>query len=166
FASYSSSLVPGDTNNLQDAFVHDMLTGSTTRVSVASDGTQADSTSFQPTISLDGRYVAFPSGSSNLVPNDTNDTIDVFVHDMLTGSTTRVSVSSSGTQANDYSLYPSISADGRYVAFASYASNLVSNDTNGTSDIFVHDMLTGSTTRVSVASDGTEANAGSNVYIS
>jgi Tol biopolymer transport system component len=161
FASYSHSLVSGDTNNVEDCFVHDMVTGSTTRVSVASDGTEANGECFQPTISGDGRYVTFPSSASNLVPNDTNDVYDIFVHDMLTGSTTRVSVASDGTQANapfsgTVNDFPSINADGRYVAFSSASTNLVPNDTNGANDIFVHDMLTGSTSRASVASDGSQ----------
>ena len=81
---------------------------------------------------------------------DTNGAIDVFVHDRQTGQTTRVSVASDGTQGNDHSFVSSLSADGRYVAFTSLASNLVAGDTNGTSDAFVHDRQTGQTTRVSV----------------
>src|SRR5262249_22098526 len=129
-----------------------------TRVSVASDGTQANGETLQPTISANGRYVTFDSLASNLVSGDTNGKYDVFVHDMLTGSTSRISVASDGTEGNNDSDTPSINADGRYVEFASRASNIVSNDSNGVDDLFVHDMLTGSTTRVSVASDGTEAN--------
>jgi Tol biopolymer transport system component len=160
FGSAASNLVPGDTNNTPDMFVHDMVTGATTRVSVASDGTQANGPSeFYASISADGRYVAFVSDASNLVPGDTNGTTDIFVHDMVTGSTTRVSVASDGSQGEVYqSIDPFISADGRYVAFDTTASNLVPDDTNGTEDVFVHDMLTGSTTRADVASDGTQAN--------
>jgi len=132
--------------------------GITTRVSVASDGTQASSGSSRPSISADGRYVAFASDASNLVSGDTNGQKDIFVFDRHTGQTTRVSMASDGTQANSISDWPSISADGRYVAFSSFASNLVLGDTNGRGDIFVHDRLTGETTRVSVASDGTQAN--------
>jgi Tol biopolymer transport system component len=156
--SGASNLVPGDTNGCEDVFVHDRLTGQTTRVSVASDGTQGDYVSGSPSISADGRYVAFVSWASNLVPGDTNGHEDVFVHDRLTGETTRVSVASDGTQADGPSDAPSISADGRYVAFLSQASNLVPGDTNGDWDAFVHDRLTGETARVSVASDGTQAN--------
>jgi Tol biopolymer transport system component len=158
FSSLASNLVPGDTNGKQDIFVHDRLTGQTTRVSVASDGTQGNGDSDFASISADGRYVAFSSLASNLVAGDTNGTWDVFVHDRLTGQTTRVSVASDGTQGNEDSIGVEISADGRYVAFTSLASNLVAGDTNGTWDVFVHDRLTGQTTRVSVASDGTEGN--------
>jgi Tol biopolymer transport system component len=159
FSSDASNLVPNDTNGGSDVFVHDMVTGSTTRVSVASDGTQGNGTLSNniPSISADGRYVAFFSDSSNLVPNDTNAAPDVFVHDMVTGVTTRISVASDGSQGDSLSFYPSISANGRYVVFASAASNLIPNDTNGAQDIFVHDMVTGLTTRVSVASDGSQA---------
>jgi Tol biopolymer transport system component len=131
---------------------------------VASDGTQANRPSYRPSISADGRYVAFSSGASNLVPGDTNYWVDVFGRDCQTGETTRVSVASDGTQANYPSYRPSISADGRFVAFDSQASNLVANDTNGRSDVFVHDRQTGETSRVSVRSDGTQGTGG-NSYI-
>jgi Tol biopolymer transport system component len=156
FRSWASNLVNGDTNNLPDIFVRDLQTNQTTRVSVASDGTQANNFSFEPSISADGRYVAFTSWANNLVSGDTNGDWDIFVHDRQTGATIRVSVATGGGQAAGRSQRPSISADGRYVAFASSASNLVSGDTNDHQDIFVHDRQTGQTTRVSVASDGTQ----------
>jgi len=158
FYSLASNLVPGDTNGVEDVFVHDRLTGQTTRVSVASDGTQGNGPSWGPSISADGRFVAFESRASNLVPGDTNDTTDVFVHDRLTGQTMRVSVASDGREGNSYSWLARISADGRFVVFTSDASNLVPGDTNGTWDVFVHDRQTGQTTMVSVASDGTPGN--------
>jgi LPXTG-site transpeptidase (sortase) family protein len=161
FSSAASNLVSGDTNGFRDIFVHDRQTGATTRVSVASDGTQGNNSSHIPSISADGLYVAFESDASNLVSGDTNGTRDIFVHDRQTGVTTRVSVASSGTQANGGSYNAAISADGRYVAFESVASNLVSGDTNGARDVFVHDRQTGTTTRVSVASSGTQGNGNS-----
>jgi Tol biopolymer transport system component len=158
FQSAATDLVPGDTNGLVDVFVHDRLTGQTTRVSVASDGTQATGGSVSPALSADGRFVAFFSDAPNLVPGDTNGLFDVFVHDRLTGETTRVSVASGGAQATGGdSLNAVLSADGRFVAFASEATNLVPGDTNGATDVFVRDRLTGQTTRVSVASDGAQA---------
>jgi Tol biopolymer transport system component len=161
FESYASNLVAGDTNGQWDAFVRDRVTGATTRVSVASDGAQANNDSSAPVISADGRFVAFYSVASNLVAGDTNGKKDVFVHDRVTGATTRVSVAIGGTQVNGDSVQPVTSADGRYVAFQSLASNLVAGDTNGTWDVFVHDRVTGATTRVSVATAGTQANGGS-----
>jgi PKD repeat protein len=158
FFSYASNLVSGDSSGEGDVFVHDRQTGQTVRVSVASDGSQGNDRSWYPSISADGRYVAFCSSASNLVSGDTNYRDDVFVHDRQTGQTTRVSVASDGTQGNDASRYSSISADGRYVAFDSWASNLVSGDTNGEDDVFVHDRQTGQTARVSVASDGSQGN--------
>jgi len=164
FDSFASNLVSGDTNLATDIFVHDRQTGQTTLVSVASDGTQGNGPSLEPSISATGRYVAFQSEASNLAEDgDTNGTYDVFVHDRETGETTRVSVRSNGTQGNGLSLHPSLSATGRYVAFDSEASNLVSGDTNSTSDVFVHDRETGQTTLVSVASDGTQGNGYSSV---
>ena len=159
FASSATNLVSGDTNKHPDIFVRDLQTNQTTRVSVASDGTQANNFSFNPSISADGRYVAFTSWANNLVSGDTNGGRDIFVHDRQTGATTRVSVATGGGQAAADSQRPSISADGRYVAFESDASNLVSGDTNNHPDIFVHDRQTGVTMQVSVASDGTQTYA-------
>ena len=138
--------------------------GDTTRVSVDSSGVQANNYSRFPAISADGRYVVFESEASNLVAGDTNGTGDVFVHDRQTGETTRVSVDSSGAEANGSSEASAISGDGRYVAFSSYASNLVSGDTNGMIDIFVHDRQTGQTTRVSVNSSRAQANDNSSDF--
>jgi Tol biopolymer transport system component len=163
FESFASNLVSGDTNGILDIFVHDRQTSTTTLVSVASDGTQADGGSESPAVSADGRFVAFESVASNLVPGDTNGAFDVFVHDRQTGAVTRVSVASDGTQADNTSRSASISADGRFVAFHSFATNLVQPDTNPDFDVFVHDRQTGTTTRANVASDGTQANSGPSV---
>jgi Tol biopolymer transport system component len=159
FDSLASNLVAEDTNDRYDVFVHDRQTGQTTRVSVSSEGKEGDDGSSHPSISSDGRYVAFNSEASNLVPDDTNGLYDIFVHDRQTGQTTRVSVSSSGEQGNSNSYWPSISADGRCVAFGSYASNLVPDDTNASGDVFVHDRQTGQTTRVSVSSSGEQGDS-------
>jgi Tol biopolymer transport system component len=158
FTSDSFDLVPGDTNASMDVFVHDRLNGITERQSVAADGTQGNRYSKDPAISADGRYVAFRSWSSNLVPGDTNDCEDIFVRDRITGSIERASLDSNGVEGNDVSLFPALSADGRYVAFYSFAWNLVPGDTNHRCDTFVHDRRTGATERVSVASDGTQGN--------
>jgi predicted RNA-binding protein with TRAM domain len=154
FRSSADSLVPGDTNGYSDIFVHDAQTGLTARVSVDSTGHESNDASHAPSISADGQVVAFFSGAGNLVHGDTNGCFDVFVHNMQTGQTARASVNSAGAQANDYSYRASISADGRFVAFYSFASNLVSGDTNDCNDVFVHDMQSGLTTRVSVDSSG------------
>lgn len=166
FESGASTLVPDDTNNQLDVFVRDRQNGTTTRVSVASDGTEGNGSSGNPSISADGRYVAFDSEADNLVADDTNGERDVFVHDLETGQTTRVSVASDGTQANDWSASPTISADGRYVFFESDATNLAPGETcfdyGGSNtcmtQIYRHDRLTGETIRVSVSSDGMAAN--------
>ncbi len=116
--------------------MHDRTTGTTERVSVSSAGVQGDGASYVPAISADGRYVAFYSAATNLVGGDTNGFSDIYVHDRTTRVTTRVSVSSAGAQGNGSSWKPAISADGRYVAFESDASNLVPDDTNGGADVF------------------------------
>lgn len=159
FSSAAANLVSTDTNFSTDIFVRDTLTGVVRRVSVASDGTEANLSSYELDISDNGRYVTFASRAYNLVPGDTNgQTKDIFVHDLETGITSRVSVASNGTEADAGSDYPSISNDGRYVVFLSEATNLVGGDTNGEQDVFLHDTQTGMTRRISVASDGTEAN--------
>jgi len=156
FESYATNLVDGDTNGDYDVFVHDRVTGTTTRVSVSSTGAQGDGESYGPSLSADGRYVAYFSRATNLVGGDTNGSYDVFVHDRVSGTTTRVSVSSAGAQGDGDSSGPSLSADGRYVAYFSRATNLVGGDTNGSSDVFVYDRVTGTTTRVSVSSAGAQ----------
>ena len=133
--------------------------GVTTQVSVGWDGSPPNGRAEMSVISADGRYIAYQSDASNLTPGDTNAYQDIFVYDRVTGQTTRVSVASDGSQGNGYSTSPAISATGRYVAFASFATNLVAGDTNGYADMFVHDQVTGQTERVSVASDGSQGNA-------
>jgi Tol biopolymer transport system component len=161
FVSYDSNLVPNDTNNAYDVFVHDRTTGTTTRVSVPSSGGQGSSDSYNPSISADGRFIAFSSYATNMVANDTNGSADVFVRDRTAGTTRRVSVSSDSDQGDGDSLFPSISANGRFVAFESNATNMVTNDTNGSADVFVRDRATGTTRRVSVSSDSDQGNDGS-----
>ena len=158
FESLASNLVDDDTNRVSDVFVHDHQTGGTTRISVDSRGRQANGGNSAPSLSADGRFVAFGSYASNLVDGDTNQDIDVFVHDRQTGGTTRISVDSQGREANGSSGIPAISADGRWIAFHSFASNLVEGDNNGSLDIFVHDRKTGTTTRASLTEGGRETN--------
>lgn len=170
FESTAPNLVSGDANGAADIFVRDVTARTTTRVNVASTvpplpALEAIGHSSRPSLSDDGRYVAFESNAPNLVIGDTNQAYDVFVHDRATAVTTRVSVASGGSQADDGqyrdSQVPALSADGSTVAFRSSASDLVGNDRNGRHDIFVHRRATGITDRVSVASNGTEANWGS-----
>jgi len=163
FASYATNLVVGDSNGFADVFLHDRLTGVTSRISVDSFGAEANSASEKAEISADGTTVAFYSFASNLVVGDTNSASDCFVHEIASGLTTRVSISSGGVEANSVcgNFFPDLNDDGRFVAFDSIADNLVLGDTNGTWDTFVHDRLTGSTTRVSVTSAGAQANSSS-----
>ncbi len=156
FESLASNLVPGDTNGTWDVFLHDCQTGATTRVSVDSGGVQGNGASRYPVISADGRIVAYYSDASNLVAGDTNNTTDIFVRDLQAGTTSRVSVDSAGGQSNSISYWPALSSDGRFVSFASFATNLVPGDTNGTGDVFLHDRLTGVTTLVSISATGVQ----------
>jgi archaellum component FlaF (FlaF/FlaG flagellin family) len=163
FQSSASNLVPGDTNGpwKDDIFVRDRARAATRRVSVSSTGVQANNNSYAASVSADGRYVAFQSMASNLVPGDTNAHTDIFVRDRARETTRRVRVSGVGAQADNGSGTAAISADGRYVAFTSYASNLVTGDTNRHYDVFVRDRWSGATRRVSVSSTGAQANGGS-----
>lgn len=160
FDSDLATLVAGDANGKADVFVHDRVSGTTTRVSVATGGAEAVGDALgniRPSISADGRLVAFVSDAANLVSGDTNGFLDAFVHDRVTGTTTRVSVRSGGAQATGADTFSvALSADGRYAAFDSEAG-VVTPDGNGDRDVFVHDRVTGDTVRVSVATGGAEA---------
>src|SRR5690606_13319421 len=122
-----------------DVFVHDRTTGSTIEMSVAANGRAGSSGVDSPAFSADGRYVAFSSLASNLVPGDTNDSFDVFIHDQVTGVTERVSLAHDAAQGSGHSSFAAISADGRHVAFTSHAANLVPEDTSPLRDVFVVD---------------------------
>jgi Tol biopolymer transport system component len=161
FRSAATNLVPDDTNGVDDVFVHDRKTGVTKRISVSSTGEQGNAASMHADISDDGKSVGFRSSASNLVPGDDNGVDDVFVSDLATGLVTRLSVSSTGAEGDGESLYPSLSADGRFVAFMSFADNLVSGDGNGQPDIFVHDRQTATTALVSTGLDGAITNGAS-----
>jgi Tol biopolymer transport system component len=151
--------VTGDTNAKADVFLFDRQTSTTTRVSVASDGTQANNRSYYPDISADGRYITYESLASNLVPGDTNNQDDVFVFDRQTGITTRISVFSDGTQAWEGSNEPVISPDGRFIAYSSAQDGLASGDTNNARDVLLFDRLTNTTSQVAVTIDGSQPNS-------
>ena len=151
FDSEATNLVLDDTNGVGDVFLRDLQLGTTVRVSLTAAGEQANSGGGTPSVSADGRFVAFESGSTNFVSGDTNGFGDIYVKDMVTGAVARASVTSTGGEPNNESMTASISGDGRYVVFDSDADNLVPNDTNGVGDIFVRDMQLGTTTGVTVS---------------
>ncbi|MGH2635083.1 MAG: CARDB domain-containing protein [Actinomycetota bacterium] len=157
----TSPLVPEDTNNAEDIYVRDLVNGTTERVSVSSAGVEGNSSTTATSVSADGRWVVFSSFANNLVPNDTNGHFDSFIHDRQTGLTELVSVSSDEVQADAQAVTPSVSADGRFVAFWSNATNLVPGDTNERPDVFVRDRETGTTQRVSVSSDEEQSDGNS-----
>jgi len=172
FRSSATNLVGGDTNGRPDVFVRDWVAGTTTRVNVSSTGEEANLETYRGSISGDGRWVAFRSEASNLVPGDTNGAQDVFEHDRGSNETTRISVSTAGSQAwappprrtgpgHKFMSRAFLSRTGRFAAFGSYASNLVDGDTNGASDVFLHDLRTHRTIRVSVGARGVQANGDS-----
>jgi len=157
FESSATNLVTGDTNGIPDVFLHDTQTTTTTRVRVATGGTQANGASSAPAISANGRYIAFQSTAPDLVTGDTNTVMDIFLHDTQTPSTTsRVSVTTVGAEANGASSTPAISGDGRYIAFQSAATDLIATDTNGVTDIYLRDYQTPSTVRLSLPVGGAQ----------
>jgi Tol biopolymer transport system component len=160
FASAATNLVPGDTNGRLDIFVCNRSSGTIERVSVSSSGVQGDGDSILPAISANGNFVAFKSLSTNLVANDNNGVVDVFVYDRAAGTTERISVDVNGQDADDFSFPPSISDDGRFVAFGSYATNLAAGDNNHTSNVFVRDRTIGKTLLVDVGNRGQLGNGG------
>jgi Tol biopolymer transport system component len=161
FWSPADNLVPGDGNGVNDVFRRDLLTNTTTRVSVDAGGGDPNSESFYPSISATGRYVAFASSATDLVAADTSPVEDIFVRDLQSGTTTRVTVDATGGDPNQGTRHARISADGRHVVFASFASDLVANDGNGLEDVFVRDLNVGSTTRASVDTANGDANGAS-----
>ena len=156
------NLTPGDDNPHWDVYLHDVETGENWLVSRTLDGTAGNASSFNPSISADGRYVAFTSAVSDLVAGDTNGAADVFVFDRVAGTVERVSTDAAGAQGDLFSVGASISADGRYVAFESLATVFHPADVNGSVDVFVKDRATGAVTMVTVRPDGLPANYGGN----
>ncbi|MCA9421225.1 MAG: FG-GAP repeat protein [Nitrospira sp.] len=154
FSSVSTNLVSGDTNGKKDIFVHDLLTGQTTRVSLSSAGPQGNGDSNDPTLSADGNLVAFSSYATNLVSNDTNIAQDIFLHDRTLGQTTRVSLPNTGGEADGPSTRPAISATGGSVAFDSLATNLVSGTPNGNSNVFALNRNASWTTLIASSGSG------------
>lgn len=166
FISLASALPGGHPDGSLDVYLHDRMTGQTERVSVSTAGTAGNGESGLPSVSADGRYVAFSSTATNLAPGDTDDREDVYLRDRLLGTTTLISVDNTGVKADDGGWLGVVSADGRFVSFNSEATNLVPNDTNGTIDLFVRDLHTNQTTRVSVGTGATQANGHSMGVIS
>ncbi|MEZ4114406.1 MAG: hypothetical protein R3B65_03140 [Candidatus Paceibacterota bacterium] len=159
FSSDASNLVPNDTNGVRDVFVYDRQTNTIERISLGGFGVESNGDSFSANLSYSGNYVTFVSDASNLVPNDTNGVRDVFVYDRNTHIIERVSLNNSGVEGNNDSVKPSISSNGRYVAFSSDASNLVPNDTNGVRDVFVYDRTTNLIQKISTNQSGLFGNA-------
>jgi len=156
--SEASNFVADDTNGVSDVFVLDLSTGSLERVSVTTDGGQADGQSYSPSIDAAGRYVVFTSEAANLASDSCAVCADVYLHDRQTGETRHLSAISNPA-ADDASYQPRISADGEWVVFESLASELVPGDTNGVADIFLYEVATGDLTRVSTMAGGGEADA-------
>jgi hypothetical protein len=161
FSGADNLLEASDGNDAYDIFQFDVGRAVMERASVSSSEAEANGHSLNPSISGNGQRIAFVSYATNLVAGDTNEWGDIFVRDLSSGQTIRASVSTSGTESNGDSSEPAISSDGRYVAFSSYASNLVGSDGNSRQDVFVRDLQTNQTNRVSVSSSGTEADEAS-----
>ena len=161
YTSAATNLAAICTNGLNHILVYNRTTGQTTCASVNSNEQQSNDDSFLPTISNDGRFVAFQSSATTLAPECANAHFHIFLRNRGAGQTTCASVDSSGDQGNDDSFFPSISDDGRFVAFYSAATNLASECTNGNSHIFRHGRLTRRTTCASVDASGNQGNGDS-----
>ncbi len=161
FRSFATSLVPNDQNLETDVFVRDLQAGTTTRVSVGPRGMEADGASGEPSISGDGRFVAFDSYAQNLTGDVLRAPLNVFVHDRAAGRTDLVSANDRSEPGNSGSAAPSISADGRFIAFESHADNLEGRDRNRVADVFMRDRVRAETERVSLTADGDESNGDS-----
>ncbi|MEV6238133.1 hypothetical protein [Lentzea sp. NPDC051838] len=160
FRSEASTLVEGDTNGVADVFLADRVSGSVRRISTALDGAQGDKLVHHGlAMSADGRFVVFPSAATNLVPGDTNGSVDMFVKDVVSGAVERVNVSASGEQTSSYTLMPAITPDGSRVLFVAWGDNLVPGDTEDTPDIFMKDRRSGAVVRVNTRADGVVSDA-------
>lgn len=149
FHSYADDLIADDSNGHEDVFVKDRDTPAIELISINTSGFPGNDDSVQAALSGNGQVVAFRSKASDLVAGDNNDRWDIFVRDRSAGTTQRVSVSNTAIEGNNNSTDPDLSDDGRFVVFASLASNLVSDDSNNRADIFVHDRVSGDTEIVS-----------------
>jgi pimeloyl-ACP methyl ester carboxylesterase len=163
FTSLASNLVLGDIQGHVDIFLYRQSPPALTRVDLPQSGDEPNGDSTSGVVSAGGHYVAFRSFANNLVANDTNNLSDIFYYNTQDNSLSRISVSTSGQEANGASDRPAISADGRYVVFSSDASNLVSGDNNDATDIFLRDTVSGTTTRISLTDNDQQAN-GSSTY--
>jgi hypothetical protein len=161
FVSFANNLVPGDNNDSDDIFVYDRQERRIERVSINDAGQEGNQHSSSPSLNADGRFVTFHSDANNLVQGDTNGALDIFVYDRQARRMERVSVNDAGEEGNGFSAAPSLTADGRFVTFNSFANNLVADDNNDTGDIFVYDRLEQRIERVSVNQDGEEGNQNS-----
>jgi hypothetical protein len=162
FQSAADNLVTNDHNHCADIFRRDLAARKTTLISVNRDSAASgNAESVNPQMTPDGRWIVFESAAGDLTANDTNGCGDVFVRDVLGGSTILTSVNRTGTNSgNDVSDNPSISADGRWIAFESAATDLVENDTNAVRDVFVRGLQTGTTLWASLNRDGTGSGNG------
>ena len=159
--STTAKIDPADTNNLQDIYVRDTVANTTTLITKGIGGAQTNSGSYAPTLSADGRYLAFESVASNLYSGDTNNAPDIFLYDRVTNALSVVSTNTGGGFANGSSTKARISGDGNSVAFYSSATNLVSGDTNGASDVFVRSLNSGTTSLASVTTAGAQGHGNS-----
>jgi hypothetical protein len=164
FVSNSDNLVPGDTNGTFDVFARDLRTGTTTRVSVSSGGRQSLRASDAPTVSGDGRYVAFQTDGREFDPRDINDKKDVYVHDRQTRRTRWVSARPNGRNGNGESLWPALDPSGRWMSFTSRASNLIGSETEPRRpNVFLRDLRTWKLIKVSIGIGGAHASGFSEV---
>jgi Tol biopolymer transport system component len=161
FGSFAANLDPSDTDPLSDVYVKDLVSGMLSLASTSSGGTKGAHPSTEPSISGDGSKVAFQSQALNLVPGDFNESLDVFVKDLVSGTLTLASMRADTHTGNSHSQMPSLSADGTKVAFDTLASNLDPNDPDHGLDVYVKDLVSGTLTLASTSSSGAKGNLSS-----
>ncbi|WP_455200623.1 TolB family protein [Kaarinaea lacus] len=162
FSSSATNLVDDDSNQVADIFRFDMISASLDRISINQDSEEGNNDSDAPDVSADGRYIVFESNATNLVSDmDSNNSTDIFLFDSITGEMERISINSEGEEGNGISRNPSVSDDGRYVVFDSLSDNLVNDDNNNASDIFLRDRLLGETHRINIGNNNDETNGDS-----
>jgi Tol biopolymer transport system component len=159
YTTHARNLLPGKSTALGDIVLHDIAGGHAALISRGADGSEGTGTSSLPDLSDDGSFIVYQSWSDNLVSGDTNAACDIFLFDRTTGTTTRMSMTPAGGEADGNSTHPAISGDGRFISFSSDATNLVFDDTNGVADLFVVNRETGTIERVNLGPDDCQADA-------
>jgi Tol biopolymer transport system component len=158
FYSEATNLDPADTDTAGDIYVKDLVTGEVMLASVSETGEKSNGWNEYPAISADGTKVVFVSAATNLDPLDTDEVVDVYLKDLVTGDITVVTVSETGEKSDQFAAEPHLSRDGTKVTFTTTATNLHPGDTDGILDVYVKDLVTGELLLASTSDAGVKGN--------